>query len=137
MPYEALAQFPDYQFISFDRNAPDLANLRKITETQYRPVDFMPLCDRIISKPGFSTYAEALRLDLPVVTLPRDDFAEGPILIKNLQQYGHHQILDPEQFAQGDWDFLRESPQPPQGNQPIDKTGTKAIAQAIAEFLSH
>ncbi|ANV86625.1 glycosyl transferase [Picosynechococcus sp. PCC 7117] len=137
MPYEALAQFPDYQFISFDRNAPDLANLRKITETQYRPVDFMPLCDRIISKPGFSTYAEALRLDLPVVTLPRDDFAEGPILIKNLQQYGHHQILDPEQFAQGDWDFLRESPQPPQGNQPIDKTGIKAIAQAIAEFLSH
>ncbi|MBV5257624.1 glycosyl transferase [Synechococcus moorigangaii CMS01] len=136
MPYEALAQFPDYQFISFDRKAPDLPNLRKITDGQYRPVDFMPLCDRIISKPGFSTYAEALRLDLPITTLPRHDFAEGPILIKHLQQYGAHQILDPDQFAQGQWDFLRADPQPPQGGQPIDKTGTKAIAQAIVEFLS-
>ncbi|WP_024545409.1 hypothetical protein [Picosynechococcus sp. NKBG15041c] len=136
MPYEALAQFPDYQFISFDRNAPDLANLRKIADNHYRPVDFMPLCDRIISKPGFSTYAEALRLDLPIVTLPRDDFAEGPVLIDNLKQYGAHQILDPVQFAQGNWDFLREAPQPPQGDQPINKTGTEAIAQAIVEFLS-
>ncbi|MEB3224812.1 MAG: glycosyl transferase [Synechococcus sp.] len=136
MPYEALAQFPDYQFISFDRNAPNLDNLRKITDTQYRPVDFMPLCDRVVSKPGFSTYAEALRLDLPIVTLPRDDFAEGPILIKNLQQYGHHQILDPQQFTQGQWDFLWETPNSPQETQPINKTGTKAIAKAVVEFLS-
>lgn len=136
IPYHVLEQFPDYQFISFDRQAPNIENLRKITDVKYRPVDFMPLCDRLVSKPGFSTFAEAMRLDVPITSLTRSGFAEGDLLIKNMEIYSHHQILDPEQFAQGNWDFLRESPNPPTGTQPIDKTGTEAIATEIVNFLS-
>ena len=96
----------------------------------------MPLCDRVVSKPGFSTYSEALRQDIPVTTLPRDDFAEGPVLVQGLQHYGHHQILDPTEFAQGQWDFLREAPLAPLSTNPIDKTGGDSIAAAIVTFLS-
>ncbi len=136
IPYAALQQFPDYQFITFDRQAPNLDNLRKIEDIHYRPVDFMPLCDRVVSKPGFSTYSEALRQDIPVTTLPRDDFAEGPVLVQGLQHYGYHQILDPTEFAQGHWDFLRETPLAPLSTNPIDKTGGDSIAAAIATLLS-
>lgn len=136
IPYETLAQFLDYQFISFDQNAPDLENLRKITDVQYRPVDFMPLCDRLVSKPGFGTFAEAMRLDLPIATLPRDDFAEGTILLENLQAHNAHQILDPVAFHGGDWDFIRQSPSPPSSTQPLQKKGVTAIATEIVNYLS-
>ncbi|OKH16941.1 glycosyl transferase [[Limnothrix rosea] IAM M-220] len=136
IPYDVLAQFPDYQFITFDRQAPDLDNLRKITDVAYRPVDFFPLCDRLVSKPGFGTFAEAMLQDLPVATLPRNDFAEGAVLLEGLQKFSHHQILDPTTFRQGDWDFIRETPTPPTGDRPIDKSGLTAIATEIANFLS-
>lgn len=136
IPYETLKQFPDYQFITFDRQAPDLDNLCKIDDVELRPVDFMPLCDRLVSKPGFGTFSEAMRLDVPISTLTRDDFAEGKILIENLKIYSHHQILDPATFAAGNWDFLREAPIPPTGDRPINKNGLTAIATEIANFLS-
>ncbi|MGB0562978.1 MAG: glycosyl transferase [Spirulinaceae cyanobacterium] len=135
IPYKTLGSFPDWQFITFDRQAPDLPNLLKITDRHYRPVDFMPLCGRVVSKPGFSTFSEALRLGRPLVSLIREGFAEAPLLLDGLRQYGHHQIIAPEPFFAGDWGFLQETPAPPQGNQPIDRQGTEAIAAAIVEQL--
>ncbi|MGB2927160.1 MAG: glycosyl transferase [Limnothrix sp.] len=136
IPYHALDAFPDYQFITFDRQAPQLDNLCKITDVEYRPVDFMPLCDRLVSKPGFGTFAEAMRLDVPITTLPRDNFAESPVLLDGITKYSQHQILDPKEFAAGNWQFLRSAPNKPTGDRPIDKTGVTAIATEIANFLS-
>jgi hypothetical protein len=136
IPYHALEEFPDYQFITFDRQAPSLENLCKITNVAYRPVDFMPLCDHLVSKPGFGTFAEAMLQDLPIATLPRNDFAEGIVLLEGLKTYSRHQIIDPKTFAQGNLDFLREAPQPPTDDRPIDKTGVEAIATEIVNYLS-
>jgi hypothetical protein len=85
IPYQNLQCFPDWQFITFDRQAPDLPNLRQVTDHQYRPVDFMPLCGRLVSKPGYSTFAEACRQNLPIITITRDDFAESPVLLAGIQ----------------------------------------------------
>lgn len=135
IPYDALSQFPDWQFITFDRQAPPLPNLRPVQDKRYRPVDFMPLCDRIVSKPGFSTFAEACRLDLPITTITREGFAESALLIEGVQDYANHQILAPETFFQGAWEFLREDPQPPRRSAPLDKTGNDAIATAVIDYL--
>ena len=135
IPYPNLANFPDWQFISFDRNAPDLPNLIKITESSLRPVDFMPICGKVISKPGFSTFSEALRLDVPLVSLTREGFAESPILLAGLQDYGHHQIIEQATFFAEDWGFLQEDPLPPRKTQRLDKGGSQAIAQAVVNHL--
>jgi hypothetical protein len=135
LPYEGLKQFPDWQFITFDAQAPDLPNLRRVANPAHRPVDFMPLCDRVVSKPGFSTFAEALKQDLPVVTVTREDFAEGPVLLAGLRAHGYHQIITPEALFSGDWQFLREPLSPPQ-TVPLDKRGTETIAEAIVRQLT-
>lgn len=135
IPYENLTRFPDWQFISFDRHATDLPNLIKISDSNLRPVDFMPLCDRLISKPGYSTFAEALRLDVPLTCLTRDGFAESPILLEGLQDCGRHQIVTPEQFFEGDWSFLRADPLPPRKNIPLAQNGSEAIARAVVDYL--
>ncbi|MDY7023651.1 MAG: glycosyl transferase, partial [Cyanobacteriota bacterium] len=86
IPYENIQNFPDFTFITFDKNTPELPNLisaktqkdKVSSSTDYthiRPVDFMPLCGRVVSKPGFSTYSEAMRLDIPIVSLTREGFA--------------------------------------------------------------
>lgn len=135
IPYETLAQFPDWQFITFDRQAPALPNLIAIAESGYRPVDFMPLCGRTISKPGYSTFSEALRLDAPLVSLTREGFAESPILLAGLQSYAQHQIVSTDDFFQGKWDFLHEPLQPPQSKASLDLHGSETIAQKIVDFF--
>lgn len=135
IPYESLAAFPHWQFITFDKNAPNLENIRKITDFNYRPVDFMPLVGRVISKPGFSTFSEAMRLDVPLVSLTRDDFAEGKILLEGLKNHAYHQILTPDTFFKGNWQFLNESLTPPASSTPLDRQGTEFIAQSVLDFF--
>ncbi len=135
IPYNKVEDFPDWQFISFDRNAPELPNLRRIEDRRYRPVDFMPLCDRIVSKPGYSTFSEALRLRLPIASLTRVGFAESPILLAGIQDYAEHQLLEPAAFFQGDWDFLNQSPHPPRQSTHLPADGTESIARTTVESL--
>jgi hypothetical protein len=134
IPYSKLSLFPQWQFITFDHQAPELPNLLKITDHTYRPVDLMPLCGRIISKPGYSTFAEALRLDIPIISLTREDFAESPLLLQGIERYAFHQIVTTTEFTQGNWDFLHQYPNPPQEQVSLPKDGTEAIANHVLNF---
>ncbi|MBV9386490.1 MAG: glycosyl transferase [Chroococcidiopsidaceae cyanobacterium CP_BM_ER_R8_30] len=135
VPYGNLKRFPDWQFITFDGSAPDLPNLIKISDRKYRPVDFMPLCGRLVSKPGYGTFAEAVRQRLPIVTMTRQDFAEAAFLLAGISEYSQHQILSSEEFFQSNWEFLHQSPQMSQKSQPIAADGNEAIAQAVVSYF--
>lgn len=135
IPYDNLKNFPDWQFISFDASAPSLPNLIKITDRQYRPVDFMPLCGKVISKPGYSTFAEVVRLGIPIVSITRDDFAEAALLLEGITNYSPHQILSPAEFFLSNWEFLHQLPQPPHKAESIAKNGNETISQAILSYL--
>lgn len=135
IPYQNLQRFPNWQFITFDRSAPDLPNLLKITDRHFRPVDFMPICGRVVSKPGYSTFSEACRTKTPIVSISRVDFAEAPILLEGIQTYSQHQILTPEEFFESDWNFLCQSLQPPRQSDFAGSDGNQAIADAILQFF--
>lgn len=135
IPYHNLQQYPDWQFITFDKSAPDLPNLLKITDLKYRPVDIMPVCGRVVSKPGFGTFSEATLQGLPIVSMTRDDFAEAAFLLEGIANYNQHQILTPEEFFHGTWDFLTQTPQQPRQSQPIAKDGNEVIAHAVVNYL--
>lgn len=136
VPYQNLAKFPDWQFLSFDREAPVLPNLCKLDGQNYRPLDVMPICDRIVSKPGYSTFAEALRTGIAVVSLTRSGFAEAEILLEGIQDHARHQIVPQAEFFTGDWRFLRATPTPPRQATPLAKDGSEEIARAIVNFLA-
>jgi len=135
IPYAGLAQFPDWQFLTFDQNAPELPNLIKITDRRYRPVDLMPLCGRVVSKPGYSTFAEACRVGVPIVSLTRRDFAEAAFLLAGIERHAYHQILEPDEFFEGNWAFLHDSPRSPQVSTPISFQGNETVARAVVDFL--
>lgn len=133
-PYHNLSQFPDWQFITFDRNAPDLPNLLRITDRTYRPLDFMPLCSRVVSKPGYSTFSEAMCLDLPIVSLTREGFAEAAVLLNGIRDYSAHQIISTTEFFNGNWDFLHQDLIPPRQTTTPTKNGAEAIAREIINY---
>lgn len=165
IPYENLSKFPDWQFITFDQNAPNFPNLLSISAQEspdipfhpntdaklLRPVDFMPLCGRVISKPGYSTFAEAMRLQVPIVSLQREGFAESPLLLQALRQHAYHQIVSPEEFMQNQlvvdeaepstvsdaepWKFLRQPLFPPESTAPVSTDGSEAIASEVVQYL--
>ena len=136
IPYQNLQRFPDWQFITFDRAAPDLPNLLKITDNTLRPLDFMPICGRVFSKPGYSTFSEALCCDVPIVSLTRQDFAEAEILLNGIQDYSQHQIINNDDFFTGDWNFLTEDLLSPRKSKSLAKDGATAIAIAISNYFS-
>jgi hypothetical protein len=135
IPYHNLKQFPNWQFITFDASAPDLPNLIKIADRKCRPVDLMPICSKVISKPGFGTFSEATKLDLPIVSVTRDDFAEAAFLLEGISNYNQHQILIPQEFFDGDWDFLNQPLQEPRKTEPIAKDGNEVIAKNVINFF--
>jgi hypothetical protein len=142
IPYENVGLFPDWQFLTFDRSAPNLPNLRCILDPasdssarHYRPVDIFPICDLVVSKPGYTTYAEAMIANLPVATILRSDFAESAVIQAGLQNYSYHQIIDSADFFTGSWDFLQQPLLPPRSGQGLPKDGTAQVARAIVNFL--
>lgn len=136
IPYQNLQYFPDWQFISFDRKAPDVPNLLKVTDHNYRPLDFMSVCGRVVSKPGYSTFSEALRVGVPIVSLRRERFAESALLLEGIENYSPHQILSQSSFFEGNWDFLRQLPDPPRSSEKPEKDGTEKIASTIVDHFS-
>ncbi|MGB5711492.1 MAG: glycosyl transferase [Waterburya sp.] len=135
IPYHNLQHFPDWQFITFDRAAPDFPNLLKIADHNLRPLDFMPVCGRIVSKPGYSTFSEALCCDVPIVSLTREDFAEAPVLLNAIQDYSQHQIVSSDQFFKGDWNFLDQEMLRPRKTERLAKDGASEIAQEISNYF--
>jgi hypothetical protein len=136
IPYENLKYFADWQFITFDRNAPDLPNLLKIADQTLRPLDFMPICGRVVSKPGYSTFSEALCCDTPIVSLTREGFAEAAVLLNSIQDYSQHQIISPDEFFTGNWDFLHQPLLAPRKTERLSKDGATAIAQEISNYFN-
>ena len=135
IPYDNLRHFPDWQFITFDKSAPDLPNLIKIKDIKARPVDFMPICGRVVSKPGFGTFAEATKLGVPIVSVTREEFAESAFLIEGISDYNYHQILTPAELFESSWEFLKQPLQPPRIQKPIAIDGNEVIAQTVVDFF--
>jgi spore coat polysaccharide biosynthesis predicted glycosyltransferase SpsG len=136
IPYENVLQFPEHRFLCFDLNAPDYPNLVKVDDRVYRPIDLMETCGCLISKPGYSTFSEACRLDLPIISLVREGFAEAPVLLEGLRDYAYHQIVEPNTFFHSQWEFLAEPLVAPRKTEKLSKDGNSTIAQAVTDFFN-
>lgn len=136
IPYENVLKFPDCRFICFDLTAPELPNLIRVDDRFYRPIDFAPLLGRLISKPGYSTFSEACRYDVPLVSLTRDGFAEAPILVAGIQDCAVNQVVETEDFFNGGWEFLHQPMLPPRTATKLAKDGTETIARAVFDYFA-
>ncbi len=130
---ELLARWPEWVFICVDQALAAAPNAR-LLPPGVRPLELMGHVARVLTKPGYSTFCEALAAGVGVHLVHRDGFAEAPVLEAALQQHGWHRLLTQEQARCGDWQ-LDQLLVPPMGA-PLDAGGSMAAAAAIEAFIT-
>tara|TARA_Y100001968_G_C19443054_1_gene763660 strand:+ start:942 stop:1649 length:708 start_codon:yes stop_codon:yes gene_type:complete len=133
--------WPDFLFLTLPTNSFEKEkipnNLFNVVTlpTSYRIIDALPYCSRIICKPGFSTFCEAISNKLGVHSVNRDGFPESFTLTKGLQDYASHRLLTKESFINGQWE-LDIALRPPMKNNLIKTDGAFVAAKKIIEFIN-
>ncbi len=96
--WRALEKFGDWEFFGLYplKDAP--ANYHRISKRAFRYQDCIASADVMIAKLGYGTCAECFINGLPIVYLPREGFAEFPVLHAAVTDWGHGYLLSREDF---------------------------------------
>jgi hypothetical protein len=127
-----LARWPEHVFIGPDPGLAEAPNGR-LLPPGVRPLDLMPLAERLITKPGYSSFCEAFSQGVGIHLVERQGFAEAPVLQEALRNHGRHRLLREEQLRAGDWQLDQPLLEPRLGPLPLD--GAAVAAAALAQQL--
>lgn len=123
-----LRRWPDHVLIGPDPALAAEPNGRTLPPG-VRPLDLMPLCSRLITKPGYSSFCEAFSQGIGIHLVRRSGFAEAPVLEADLRSHGFHRLLEPEAFEAGLWEL--DQPLLPPRAEPLRSDGAAVAAQAL------
>lgn len=127
-----LARWPQFTFVGCDPALASATNGRQLPPG-LRPLDAMPCCARVLTKPGYSTFCEALSQGLGIHLVHRDGFAEAAVLEQALQRHGQHRLLSQAQLRSGDWQL--DQPLLPPTASPLPAGGARQAAAALVDCL--
>jgi hypothetical protein len=132
-----LDRWPRHCFVGTDPTLTALANGRCLP-ADLRPVDVMPVTGRLITKPGYSSFCEAMAHDVGIHLVRRQGFAEAPVLEEALRRHGRHRVLEAEDFRAGEWQLDQPLEEPIEGPLRLDgaRRGAAAIVEAAEQGIS-
>jgi hypothetical protein len=125
---QLLQRWPEHHFLVSDAALSQAVNATLIPP-DLRPLELMPLCSRILTKPGYSTFCEALAAGIGIHLVRREGFAEAPVLEQALQQHAWHRLLSRDQLERGDWQLDQPLLAPCGG--PLGREGAEQAAAVI------
>ena len=105
-----------------------VANVLLLPE-MIRLLDVMPFCDRLLGKPGFSSFCEAMSCGVALHVVERQGFAEASALMDGLRSHADHRILTRQSLESGDWKL--DQPLEPAAGPPLSAGGAAQAADAI------
>lgn len=139
MAPDHFGQWPSHHFLlpqppdpALGEQLADVRNLTLLPEG-VRPLDVMPHCQRLLGKPGFSTFSEALSTGLGLHVVERAGFAEASALMQGLRSHGSHRLLSRSGFDQGAWEL--DLPLIPPLAPPLPADGAGAAAAQISRLV--
>jgi hypothetical protein len=133
LPARLFSRWPEHHFLVTDPELAAAAPNASLLPEGLRPLDVMPVCSRVLTKPGYSTFCEALAQGLGVHLVRREGFAEAPVLEAALQAHGQHRLLSRDQLLAGDWQL--DQPLQPASRGPIPGDGANQAAGLLERFI--
>ena len=115
-------------------------NLHVIPHSENETQNFMAACDLIITKPGYSTVAEAVSAKVPLLIFRREGFAEDDFIIEPLVENRIGLSLSWNEIAEGNWienlpDILAMKENYSQADSRFITDGTQAIITTLRKYL--
>jgi hypothetical protein len=129
---ELAKRWPEHVFITPDPQLAEAANAR-LLPPGVRPLELMGLCGRLITKPGYSSFCEALTAGVGVHLVHREGFAEAAVLEAHLVRHGWHRLLSQEQALAGQWQL--DQPLLAPTGEPLAAGGSAQAARAVEAFV--
>jgi hypothetical protein len=130
-----LEKFKDWDFIGIYPVPGEPANYHLVSKNDFRYLDLVASVDVMISKIGYGIFSQSLIHGTPLIYLPRDDFAEFPVLEQGMVEWGHGYRLSRDEYCALRWEGVlrevvtRERPVPRNSN------GAKICAREIEKIL--
>ncbi|MDE0648548.1 MAG: hypothetical protein F4162_05905 [Synechococcus sp. SB0676_bin_10] len=115
--------------LDFGDSLPRCAAIQSLRPWQ--PQELMPLCGRVLAKPGFSSLCEAQGHGCGLILV--HGFGEAAALCRGVQNHGFHRLIIARQLQAGDWG-LTEPLLPPRHG-PLATSGAQAASRHLAGVL--
>ena len=133
-PLEAslFARWPEHRFLVADPQLAGQAANAVALPPGLRPLDLLPLCGRLLTKPGYSSFCEALTQGVGLHLVRREGFAEAQVLSDALERHGAHRLLSREQLLAGDWQL--DQPLIPPSDGPLAAGGEGEAADVLIAY---
>jgi hypothetical protein len=133
--WNRLAEFRDWEFLGVGPLPGSPANFHLVSKADFRYQDLTASVDCVISKIGYGTYSESVIHGVPLIYVPREEFAEFPYLEAGVKKWGHGYRLEENQFFALDWrsalDTVAHAPRP----EPYCINGAAQCAREIERLV--
>lgn len=133
--WKGLERFGDWEFLGLYELPGSPANFRLIQKGVFAYEDVCASVDCVISKIGYGTYAESLLNGVPLLYLPRTDFAEYPTLEQAVRHWGGGYELSVADYYALRWDGALEAVQHRPRPVPIQSDGPGSAARLIEQLF--
>lgn len=133
--WEKLQEFQNWEFIGMYPIPQHPSNYHCVEKTDFPYQDLFASADVVISKIGYGIYTDCLYHGVPLLYVPRENFAEHPVLENALLQWGHAYSISPKKFISVDWGiFLEKVLNTPRPHR-IVLNGAESAAYHIETFI--
>jgi UDP:flavonoid glycosyltransferase YjiC (YdhE family) len=89
----------------------------------------------MVTKIGYGVVSQALINGTPLIYLPREDFAEFPVLEKAIQEWGHGYRLSKEDYCTLKWERVLEEVSKRERPKPVPSEGGRICARKIENLI--
>lgn len=134
--WKKLESFDTWEFVGLYPIPGSPSNYHLVDKNEFAYQDISASVDLMISKIGYGVYSECLINGVPLLYLPRTDFAEYPVLEKAVKEWGYGLCLPYQDYYDLKWDkALKDigNTRPPKRD---DCNGDRICAEEIESFFS-
>jgi len=134
MDWKRLVQFDTWEFVGLYPLPGSPANYHCISKDLFRYQDCVASADIMVSKLGYGVCADCFANGLPIMYLPRDGFAEFPVLRDAVTKWGHGYYLSTNAYCGLHWHNALHAVAQSGKPQPMPATGASDAARIIEEL---
>jgi len=126
-----LENFRGWEFVGAYPLSGNPRNFHLVTKEQFRCQDLSASADAVIGKMGYGVFSESLLNGVPLIYLPREDFAEFPVLDAEARRLGIGGCIGAETFCGMGWADALEGIAVNNNMEPVNSDGARICAEEI------